>query len=321
MTNKLREYFPMLRSREEVLQEIQSNEALQDIYAQWSEEQQTEFLEFCTGMRGAKILYDFLFKEIFNPETVPERLEALLGCMLGQEVKIVKILPNDSVRLADEGSLLITDIVVEMADGIANVEIQKIGYAFPGQRSACYSSDLLLRQYKRVRSRKKKAFRYRDIKNVYTIVFFEKSPKEFQQFPKTYIHRFTQKSDTGLELELLQKYMFVSLDIFREIFMEREICGELEAWLAFLGMEEPEKILELIQQYPEFRPLYAHIYDMCRNVEGVMGLFSKELRQLDRNTVQYMIDEMQEEIERKDAQIAELKRELEEQKRIMESQT
>jgi len=28
-----------------------------------------------------------------------------------------------------------------------------------------------------------------------------------------------------------------------------------------------------------------------------MGLFSKELRELDRNTVQYMIDEMQEEID------------------------
>ncbi len=41
------------------------------------------------------------------------------------------------------------DIVVELEDGsIANVEAQKIGYAFPGQRSACYSADLLLRQYK-----------------------------------------------------------------------------------------------------------------------------------------------------------------------------
>ena len=34
---------------------------------------------------------------------------------------------------------------------------------------------------------------------------------------------------------------------------------------------------------------------MCRNTEKVMNMFSKELRELDRNTVQYMIDEMQEE--------------------------
>ena len=41
---------------------------------------------------------------------------------------------------------------MELEDGsLANIEIQKIGYAFPGQRGACYSADLLLRQYKRVR--------------------------------------------------------------------------------------------------------------------------------------------------------------------------
>ena len=33
--------------------------------------------------------------------------------------------------------------------GLADIEIQKIGYAFPGERSACYSADLLLRQYKK----------------------------------------------------------------------------------------------------------------------------------------------------------------------------
>ncbi|MCI8382371.1 MAG: hypothetical protein HFI07_11375 [Lachnospiraceae bacterium] len=60
------------------------------------------------------------------------------------------------MRIADETSLLITDIVVELEDGsIANVEMQKIGYLFPGQRCACYSADLLLRQYKRVRGKEK----------------------------------------------------------------------------------------------------------------------------------------------------------------------
>ena len=57
-------------------------------------------------------------------------------------------------RLSDESSLLITDIIVELEDGtLANIEVQKIGYVFPGARCACYSSDMLLRQYKRVRQR------------------------------------------------------------------------------------------------------------------------------------------------------------------------
>ena len=67
--------------------------------------------------------------------------------------------------IADEHSLVVMDIVIEMEDhSIANVEVQKLGYRFPGQRSACYSADLLLRQYKRVKGEKGKSFSYRDIK-------------------------------------------------------------------------------------------------------------------------------------------------------------
>lgn len=43
--------------------------------------------------------------------------------------------------------------------------------------------------------------------------------------------------------------------------------------------------------------MYREIYELCLNVEKVMAMFSKELQELDRNTVQYMIDEMQEEID------------------------
>ena len=43
--------------------------------------------------------------------------------------------------------------------------------------------------------------------------------------------------------------------------------------------------------------MYEEIYVMCQNVEKVMEMFSKELIQLDRNTVQYMIDEMQDTID------------------------
>ena len=41
-------------------------------------------------------------------------------------------------RLADESTLLIMDVVVKLSDGsIVNLEIQKLGYMFPGERSAC----------------------------------------------------------------------------------------------------------------------------------------------------------------------------------------
>ena len=216
----------------------------------------------------------------------------------------MEVLPNDGTRLADESSLVIMDIVVQLSDGsIANLEIQKIGYKFPGERSACYSADLLLRQYKRVRSERKKKFSYKDIKDVYTIVLFENSPAEFKKFPDVYIHSFGQKSDSGLEFNLLQKYVFVALDNFKNIQHNKEnkylINSRLDAWIAFCCIDDPEMIIAIIEQYPEFRAYYEQIYDICRNIEGVMDMFSKELQELDRNTVQLMIDEMQEDLKQK----------------------
>lgn len=254
-------------------------------------------MDFCSGAKGVKILYDSFFKEVMNPEYASDRLNEFLSLLLKQEVKIISVLPNDSTRISDEGSLVIMDIVVELENGgLANVEVQKIGYKFPGQRSACYSSDLLLRQYKRVKDVKKNQFSYKDIKNVYTIVLFEKSTKEFHEFPDTYIHLFEQKSNTGVRLELLQKYLFIPLDIFKEKQHNKEITNKLDAWLTFISTDNPEEIIKLIQKYPEFKLLYEDVYRICQNIEGVMNMFSEELRELDRNTVQLMIDEMNDEI-------------------------
>ena len=254
-TSKLKQYFPMIREREDIKQEICENSKLLEKYREWDEEQQ---------------------------------------------------------------------------NSLANVEVQKIGYSFPGQRSACYSSDLLLRQYKRVKGEKKKAFSYKDIKSVYTIVFFETSIKEFHEYPQNYIHKFKQQSDTGLELELLQKYVFIPLDIFRTIYHNNgksngknsanRRWNKTEAWLTFLSTDEPEIIIELIRQYPEFKEMYEEIYVMCQNVEKVMEMFSKELIQLDRNTVQYMIDEMQDTIDIQKETIDTQKVELEAKQETIDTQ-
>ena len=56
--------------------------------------------------------------------------------------------------------------------------------------------------------------------------------------------------------------------------------------------------------------MYRQIYEMCLNVERVMEMFSKELQELDRNTVHYMIDEMQNEINRMGSELQQSKEEL-----------
>ena len=229
-TTKLKQYFPMIREREDIEREIRENPKLLEKYREWDEEQQEEFLDYCTGVKGEK----------------------------------------------------------------------------------------------------KKAFSYKDIKSVYTIVFFETSIKEFHEYPQNYIHKFKQQSDTGLELELLQKYVFIPLDIFRIIYHNNvksngkngggNCWNRTEAWLTFLSTDEPEIIIELISQYPEFKEMYEEIYVMCQNVEKVMEMFSKELIQLDRNTVQYMIDEMQDTIDVQKEKIDTQKEELEAKQETIDSQ-
>lgn len=328
MQTKLQQHFPMIQDREAILLKIRENRTMDEEFQSWTEEQREEFLDFCTGVRGIKFLYDGFFKEIFDPDATPERLEAFLSLFLGTRVKILEVLPLDGSRIADESSLLTMDMVVQLEDGgIVNLEIQKIGYLFPGERSACYSADLLLRQYKRVRSSRRKNFSYKDIKGVYTLVLFEKSPRIFHRFPNDYLHYFEQKSNTDLELDLLQKYLFIPLDIFRKSLDNRskfpqntsKIKAEQDAWLTFLSVDDPEKILELIKEFPQFKPMYETAYQQCCNVEEVMRMFSEELLELDRNTTQLMIDEMQEEIEQKRAELGEKKEELEEKKTELEA--
>ena len=66
----------------------------------------------------------------------------------------------------------------------------------------------------------------------------------------------------------------------------------------------------MIEQYPEFRAMYEEAYEMCQNIDEVMKMFSKELLELDRNTVQLMIDEMQDEINVQKNQLEEQRKQL-----------
>lgn len=213
------------------------------------------------------------------------------------------------------------DILVELEDGsIANVEMQKIGYLFPGQRAACYSSDLLLRQYSRVKSELGKQFSYKDIKNVYTIVFLEKSSSEFHAFPTEYYHHAEQHFDTGLALNLLQEYIYIPLDIFLDIFhnTKQNISNELDAWLCFLGCDDFSDIEKLLEAYPWFIDLYADIVKFQRNPKELIGMYSEALKILDRNTVQLMVEEQQKEIEKTQEKIKELDSVIQEKEAVLQ---
>lgn len=302
----LRDYFTELPTEQELRMKIEGRDDLRGLFDSWEEEQQQRYLDVCTGKRGFRILYDSYFKEVLNPEYDPSRLESFLETVIGEPVRIVKVLPNDSVRLDDENTLLVTDIIVELQDGsIANIEVQKIGYMFTGPRCSCYLSDMMLRQYRRIRARKNEPFSYRKIKKVYLIVLYEQSPRELKTMPDTYLHRTQHVFDTGLQLDLLQRCILIPLDIFKKCMQNKAINTLLEAWLTFLSEDNPERVAQLLQAFPQFAEMYRTLYSMSKDMVKMMGFFSEELRMMDKNTVQYMIDEQQAEIDKQKVTIEE----------------
>ena len=66
-------------------------------------------------------------------------------------------------------------------------------------------------------------FLYKDIKNVYSIIFYEKSPEVFLMYSEDSIHRFHQVSDTRLKLDLLQEFIFIPLDIVNKIYHNKGV--------------------------------------------------------------------------------------------------
>ena len=89
--------------------------------------------------------------QLFNPEIYPERLSDLISSIIRIPVTVIRALPLQE-SILEGNALLIMDILVQLEDGsLANVEVQKIPYMFPAERMSCYSSDLVLRQYSRVK--------------------------------------------------------------------------------------------------------------------------------------------------------------------------
>lgn len=315
--NSVSEVLGHSKTKEEVLQEIRSNITVYPIFLDLKKEYQEQFVQFCMGVRGVKMTYDSFFKYVFDAEKHPERLSEMLSVIIGRRLKVKRALPLEHMRISEKGSLLILDIIVEFESGeLADVEIQKVGYSFPGQRACCYASDMVMRQYEREKSSRGEKFTYKDLKKVYTIVFIENSSSDFWRQPEHYVHRGRVEFDTGIELELLQEFYFIPLDIFFAIkHNESEVVikDDLEAWLYFLGSDRPEDILKLVNSRPRFAELYQDICKFRYHPEVAIMMFSEALRKLDENTVQYMIEEQKKELEL-------LKKEVEEQRKVAEEE-
>jgi len=303
-------------SREEAIARIQLYPEAYEKFLTFPVEYQNQVLEFIQGIRGLPVLYDNFFKKILDPVATPERLERFLSSLLNQKIRIVRVLTREGTQLVEQGTLVIMDILVETEDGsFINVEMQKHGYDFTGERSTCYISDLIMRQYNRVKSEKKENFSFKDMKSVYLIVLMEKSSKNFKSVYPSYIHRSQHSFDTGAEMNFLTNFIYISLDTFGCV--SQNISNYLDAWLTFLSSDSPEDIIRLVEAYPEFKTYYHDIAMFRKKPKELMNMYSDALIQMDRNTVNYMIEEMQKEVEELSAEVAQKKVILAEQDKAL----
>lgn len=320
---------------------IESNEYTRHQYMQLSDNESWKS-RFCDYLRGTKtlpLLYDPFFKAIFNPDINKDRLAKLISAILGQEVTVVEILPNEDSSMM--GTLIIMDILVRMSDGsLANIEVQKAPYLFPAERISCYSSDLMMRQYNRIKnmSQNGKKFSYKDLHRVHTIIFYENSSNclKNKQDEKLYFHVGKTIFNTGIEIELLQDFHLISLDTFKEYrypniikcdttvtgydcdesVYKHKISDEMKRnrlmFLSLFVTDTTDNMSRLLSIYPELEDIVKDMNSYLAQPEEVLNMFSESLRILDKNSMDLLIDEAMERAEKAeaDAKLAEDKAQL-----------
>lgn len=127
------------------------------------------------------------------------------------------------------------------------------------------------------------------------IVIFEKSTGEFHDVPGEYLHHGKITFDTGLEMEFLQEYYLIALDVFRKFPYPKD-RSEKTGWLSLLSTEDLEDAERMIGEYPWLKEIYKEMAMLRQRPEEVLGMFSEALRILDQNTLKYMIEELQKEM-------------------------
>ena len=91
--------------------------------------------------------------------------------------------------------------------------------------------------------------------------------------------------------------------------------NELNGWLALLSTDDVSKLDDLVSDYPQLEGIIADMAGYLDKPQEVVGMFSEALKILDENTVHYMMDEMQKDIDNKNELIEKQNEQIEDQNR------
>ena len=302
---QLSDIFGPPMAKEQIMEKLKKDAETYERFLNFPPKEQERLLSFMAGQQGLQITYDPFFQKVFSPYMHPERLESFLSALFHEQITIEKVLPREGERLGYEAHIIILDILVKLSNGShINVEFQKIGLNFPGERSSCYIADSIMKEYNELKIRLGENFSYKSMRPVYLIVLMEKSSQPFKQVAPNYIHTLKTHFDSGAKINTLENVIYISLDTFQKTV--QTINSKLDAWLTFFSSDKPADILKLVQAYPEFRDLYTDIAAFRKNIKELIAMASEALTIADNNTVKMMYDEMQEEIVQMQKTIADL---------------
>lgn len=247
-------------------------------------------------------------------------------------MSVVEVIPNEDSTYM--GALIIMDIVVRMSDGsLANIEVQKVPYLFPAERISCYSSDLLMRQYTRLKNASladgENVFSYKNLRHVHTIIFYERSSEKLISSldEKFYFHVGKTIFNTGIDVELLQDFHLISLDTFikyrysdiingdttvtrydyDESVYKNELSDDMKQkrlmYLMLLTTDNVCDMDRLLKLYPQLAGIISDINEYISRPWEVLNMFSEALRILDKNSMDLLIDEMKQEVDKAHAEL------------------
>ena len=270
-------------------------------YLKKNEEWAGRYEDFLKGKKSLPLLYDPFFKKIFNPT---ERISCYSADLVLRQYKMI-------------------------------TGKNQVGKHEPSMNGSSKPSYKDMRKVHTI------------------ILFEDSNKSLISEVDKAlYFHVGKTKFNTGIKIELLQDFVLVSLDTFRkyrysdikegrteitdydydssqyndELVSEKMKRDRLK-FLSLFVAETPQEIDKLVETFPDLESVRRDINEYLERPGEVLSMFSEALRILDRNTAELMVDRMKDEIvdlqeqndelkassDKKDAEIAMLKKLLEEQ--------
>lgn len=109
-------------------------------------------------------------------------------------------------------------------------------------------------------------------------------------------------------MKLLQEYFLIALDVFcqngytddKNLDTRETIdsnMNDLEGWLSILTAETIADVERVIRRYPWSETIFREMSTYVNKPEEVIHMFSEALKIADKNTVKYMIEELQDELQ------------------------